>query len=63
MILSYEYVETSAVISYNNVFDLLRKSAVSICVNDIQDTEIGVDEAAHKYYIRSEFSYRAHHDT
>lgn len=62
MILSYEYVETSAVISYNNVFDCYGNLLFRFVSNDIQDTEIGVDEAAQKYYIRSEFHIAAHHD-
>lgn len=62
MILSYEYVETSAVISYNNVFDCYGHLLFQFVSNDIRNTEIGVDEAAHKYYIRSEFHIAAHHD-
>ena len=62
MILSYEYVETSAVISYNNVFDCYGNLLFRFVSNDIQDTEIGVDEAAQKNNIRSEFHIAAHHD-
>ncbi|MCI8267004.1 MAG: hypothetical protein HFH79_12860 [Lachnospiraceae bacterium] len=62
IILSYEYVENTAIISYNNVFDHCGKLLFQFVSSDIRDMEICVEENAQKYYIQTELHIAAHHD-
>ncbi|MDE7479499.1 MAG: hypothetical protein K2M91_16445 [Lachnospiraceae bacterium] len=62
IIISDEYVETSAIISYNSVYDECGNLLFEFVADDILDTEIFVDETKSQYHIRSSLHIAASHD-
>lgn len=62
IILSDEYVETSTIVSYNQVYDVGGKLLFRFVAGDILDTEVFVDEVGSKYHIQSSLHIAAGHD-
>ena len=62
IILSDEYVETSSIISYNQVYDVGGKLLFRFVAGEILDTEIFMDEVGSQYYIQSSLHIAAGHD-
>lgn len=62
IILSFEYVETSTIISYNKVFDNCGNLLFDFVGNDILQSELYVNETADKYYLQSDLHIAADHN-